>query len=252
VVTEPVLTSDDRRKWDAWCRAALLRSRTQLHRRRVDRAREHLQRLAEVAQRPSFSWSAGKDSTAMTHLGVVGCGFRDWPILSVKDDLDFPGEEEYVQRLATAWGATNLHIRHPPFSLQEWVREHAISVGDDFHSKRAALSRDGFYAVIAAFDQEQQIDGVALGLRAHESDARAAHRATHGPLFRTKRGQWHCQPLCDWEGLDVYAYLLSHDVEILPLYRCCGFEADPSRIRKSWWVGGDSARFGSVGWLRLY
>ena len=97
---------------------------------------------------PYLGWSAGKDSTAMTHLVCVEGEHRDWHILSIKDDLDFPGEEKYVRRWAAAWGLQSLDVVHPPFSLQAWLRDHAadLDAGDDMHGRMAGLSREGFYA----------------------------------------------------------------------------------------------------------
>lgn len=254
MLAEPVLSAEDRRIWDRWCRAARVHAGTQLHRRRVDRARAVVDDFASRTRRPYVAWSAGKDSTAMTHLACVDRDHRDWRVMSIKDDLDFPGEEEYVRALGAAWGLTALDVVHPPFSLQEWVREHCagMDVGEDIHGRTAGLSRAAFYSVITAYAAEHQADGALLGLRAAESPGRNLNRATHGTIYAHHDGILRATPLADWQGLDVYGYLLTHGIEPLHVYRCCGLATSPEKVRKSWWLPGASVSSGATVWLHTY
>jgi 3'-phosphoadenosine 5'-phosphosulfate sulfotransferase (PAPS reductase)/FAD synthetase len=174
--------------------------------------------------------------------------------MSIKDDLDFPGEEEYVRQLAAAWGLTGLDVIHPSFSLQEWIAEHlgTMEIGDDVHSRTAGLSREAFYPLIDRWVAEHHCDGALLGLRAEESPGRNMNRVTHGTIYAHSDGVLRCTPLADWRGLDVYGYLLSHGIEPLHVYRCCGLAARPDKVRKSWWFPGAHVNYGATVWLRMY
>lgn len=251
-MTEPFLTSDDRRIWDAWARQALAHARTLQHARRLDVARRLVAEMAAVAPDAYVAWSAGKDSTALVHLVCVECGVPA-RAMAVKDDLDFPGEEDYLREHAARWGVV-LDVVRPPFSLQAWLAGHAheLEADEDLHSRSAAFSQAAFYDVVAAYRERAGTPGVYLGLRAEESRGRAMNRATHGTLYQKRDGERVCTPLADWRGIDVYAYLLSRSVDMLPVYRCVRFHERPDRVRKSWWLPGASTRHGGMVWLRAY
>lgn len=250
---EPILTDDDRRLWASWERAARAHALTRSFARRVDSARSVIDEASRIAP-ASIGWSAGKDSTVLVHLACVEMGLRDaLEVHSVKDDLDFPGEREYVERLGAQWGL-RLTVVEPPGSLVEWVRRNASSIraADDMHSRSSALSAEFFYPVIEA--ATRRCACVLLGLRAEESRGRNASRASHGLIYRVSSGQWRATPLGDWSGMDVLAYAVSRGVELLPVYRCVSLmhRDEPWRIRKSWWLPGASAARGQAAWLRRY
>lgn len=185
----------------------------------------------------------------MAHLALGVC--PNLELISEKDDLDFPGEVQYVEGLAQQWGA-RLTIVTPDVSPAEWMREHGASLapGDDIHGRAAALSKACFYGVVEAATAGRS---VLLGLRAEESRGRCANRASRGLVYHARK-QWVGMPLGDWTGLDVMAYLLANGIEPLPLYQCVALmhAREPWRLRKSWWVPGSSGSMGGVHWLRHY
>lgn len=257
---EPILTEEDLCLWNAWSRAALAHARTRLHARRVDEAR----RIAVDAMTADQSahvddwyvgWSAGKDSTALVHLLRVDLGMDDIAVMSVKDDLDFPGEEEYLTRWATAWGI-RVDIVRPRFSLQDLLaaRGEDLDASEDFHGRAAELSREGFYPIIDEYVKRTGRNRAFLGLRAEESFGRSRNVAMNGVTYTRKSdGVTVCQPLARWTGLDVFGYLLSREIEPLHVYRCLALHhGDAGRVRKSWWVPGANTRHGGMVWLRRY
>lgn len=251
---EPILTAEDVRVWGGWRRTFGMHTRTLAYRRAVDQAKRIAARALDGAASPCASWSAGKDSTAMTHLLRVGLG-ADVLALSEKDDLDYPGEEDYVCDLAAAWNQ-RLEIVRPPVSPMAWLLERRgrLSAGEDMHSRSAGLSRACFYGVMERANEGHDV--VLWGLRAEESGRRRALLSTKGTSYQLASGLRRCAPLAFWTGLDVFAYLQAHGIEPLPVYRCCGWlpehRAKPWMIRKSWWIPGAHARHGQAAWLRRY
>jgi 3'-phosphoadenosine 5'-phosphosulfate sulfotransferase (PAPS reductase)/FAD synthetase len=255
---EPILTDDDRACWDAWMRAVREYAATVAHRRRVEKARAFIADALTV----STSWccmvSGGKDSTALAALvAEVAPGT---PVASEKDDMDYPGEEEYVRDLCARLDLP-LTILRPPISPKEVIAREAAKVGitGDWHGRAAELSKICFYDLVEAHGEGYE--GIFLGLRGEESNGRRLNRASHGVLYRKRpskhhaAGQWVCAPLSDWRGIDVYAFCDARGVELLPVYRCIGLlhREEPWRVRKSWWLpNGTSARYGDVAWLRRY
>ena len=249
---EPILHDEDRQAWTLLDHAARVHARSPAHRRKVEAARETVTRCIDATPDAAVGWSAGKDSTALVHLACVEMGHA-LPVYSEKDDLDFPGERDYIERLAALWGL-DLTIVSPDVSLQQWIADHAgeLDAGEDFHGRAAALSREHFYGLIESYTGKH--GAVLLGLRQEESRGRKMNRALRGKLYQKRTGQWICTPLADWSGLDVFAYLLSRDVPVLDVYRCIGFmhRSEPWRVRKSWWIPGAHSRKGGMVWLRRY
>jgi 3'-phosphoadenosine 5'-phosphosulfate sulfotransferase (PAPS reductase)/FAD synthetase len=260
VLAEPILTAEDVRVWEMWQRTALLHARTRSFARRVDGAKRIVDAALRVVDpayvtgtRVGIGWSAGKDSTCLAHLVTVEMGARDVELFSEKDDLDYPGEEDYVRELAAAWGA-KLRVVRPDISPAAWIAEHGreIELAGDIHSRRAGLSKACFYSVVERETAHYYV--LILGLRAEESYGRRVSRKVRGPLYRVKSGQVRAQPLADWTGLDVLAYAASRGVELLHVYRCVAFmhASAPWMIRKSWWLPGEAAAQGATAWLRRY
>lgn len=241
-----------------WKRTAEVHSKTNLFLRRLDRAKSIVSEALGLTTSTACMWSGGKDSTAMAHLISMMSG-SSVELVSEKDDLDYPGEEEYVTRLAQAWGAP-LDIVRPPLSPVEWIKLHAseIMVDADFHSRSAGMSKECFYGVVEEANASR--DCIFLGLRAEESRARLMNRKMRGTLYRKKPSKWNpsgltvCTPLADWRGLDVFAYCASNGIDVMDVYKCVGFAHanSPWLLRKSWWIPGAHTAQGSVAWLHRY
>jgi 3''-phosphoadenosine 5''-phosphosulfate sulfotransferase (PAPS reductase)/FAD synthetase and related enzymes len=253
VAQEPVLTADDREVWGTWIATAALHARTQAFKRHVEKSRRVLDDILNTTPDAAVSWSAGKDSSVMTHLCCVLHG-APWKVYSEKDDLDYPGEEEYVTRYAREW-KLDLEILRPPISPKQWFIEHAKEIGPsgEIHARAAGLSKACFYNVMEECNKRH--DCSILGLRSEESGIRRHARMAKGLYYQLKTtGRHRAIPISDWSALDVYAYAVAHGIELLPVYRCVAFahRHEPWMLRKSWWLPGGHAATGSVAWLRRY
>lgn len=252
-MTEPLLTDEDRDIWHRWERECVTYARLREHRRRVGHARRVVHEMMARAPDAYLAWSAGKDSTALVHLALAeGVPGR---IMSIKDDLDFPSERPYLVARALEWDCLDeLDVLTPSFSLLGWLAEHAdeLDPGEDLHGRAAAFADAAFYALIEEYRNRQETPGVYLGMRADESRGRAMNYATRGAIYRKEDGEVVCQPLATWTGRDVWAYLFTHEIEPLDVYRCVRLHEHPSRVRKSWWLPGSHSRWGAAVWLRTY
>lgn len=246
---EPILSDDDITLWNAWRKTFAVHATTSGFRRRVDSAKKLIASL-EPGLKKCVMWSAGKDSTAMLHLICVEMGIKT-PVVSEKDDLDYPGEHEYTKRLAEQWGL-DLEIITPKLSPLAYLRGADLEADCDVHSRKSGLSKACFYNLVE--ESNKRFDLIFLGIRAAESAHRKALREFRSRLYTIKNGETKCIPIADWTGLDVYAYIESRGIEIMPVYKCIGLmhREEPWRIRKSWWLPGSHGRHGGVAWLRRY
>ena len=225
-------------------------SRSHQHLKRVIEARKILDEARDAQVEWALSLSGGKDSTVIAVL----CAEDGWelPAVSVKDDLDFPGEHRYVNFLCSHLGLS-VDILHPTVSLAKYLKEMRVSLADDLHSRVSDFSIDHFYNILARHRKLHGYDGVVLGLRAEESLGRKMNVVTKGVLYRRSDGLQVCQPLAWWTSLDVHAFLLSRRIPLLPIYMCVDDGVDPLAIRKAWWtVGGGPATRGHYAWLRRW
>lgn len=216
----------------------------------IDGARRVIDAADVMGAEWRIACSGGKDSTALALL-LAEEGWRPG-IVSVKDDLDYPGEDAYVRHLAW-WTGNHAAVLSPDVSLRAWLRECGASLIEDLHGRAAELSAKHFHGVLDAHRAAEGYNGVFLGLRAAESATRTAARAANGTAYRRADGLHVASPLADWSALDVHAMLQSRGAPILPVYACVEPGADPMAIRKSWWVaGGGMASHGHYGWLRRW
>jgi 3'-phosphoadenosine 5'-phosphosulfate sulfotransferase (PAPS reductase)/FAD synthetase len=232
-----------------------LRAMSSVHRRKVAVAQERVRQAAARADRVwRLSWSAGKDSTACAGL-IADCGLQaTFPAFGEKDDIDYPAEPEYMQRVAVALGMGEPEVLRPKVTLLDWLQSKGVNLTEDLHSQAAGLSSEHFYGLLREHRKRTGYDAAILGLRANESKHRTKNRAVHGWMYERGDGLVVAAPLADWEDIDVHAYLASRDIPVLPVYLCVDPGMDALRIRKSWWLsGGYSASvFGHYQWLRRW
>lgn len=224
-------------------------ARAPRHRRVVSEARDAIDFARDVGIDWRIGLSCGKDSTALALL----CAEEGWRPrgVSVKDDLDYPGEVAYLDALSRHTGIA-VDVLTPP-SLRAFLAGEGASLLDDLHGRTADLAAEHFYGLLDRHRAAAGYDGLLLGLRAEESRGRRLNRATHGDVYRRRDGLTVAQPLANWSALDVHAFLATHDVPLLPVYLCLDEGDDPFGIRKSWWLcGGGPAAHGHYGWLRRW
>jgi len=142
---EPILTTKDRVKWRTWKRACLQWAESSTFQKRLENAEYHIHRMDEQCPDAYVGWSAGKDSTVLTHLVLVECGCGSHA-MSLKDDLDYPGELKYVESLAGEWGI-DLDVLTPDEPLLPRLREMNLHYKDDLHSRRSEFSQV-FYRLV--------------------------------------------------------------------------------------------------------
>jgi 3'-phosphoadenosine 5'-phosphosulfate sulfotransferase (PAPS reductase)/FAD synthetase len=206
----------------------LLHSKTEEFKRHLGYAKKDIQEARSIGLFV-ISWSTGKDSTAMCHL--IKSMIPDTPVMIQFDDCDWPEKRPYAERLSRRYGWA-LHEVSPSFSVWETASKCKIGY-EELCAQTHALTAFSFISLLENKRKELGCIGSFVGLRAEESKARKLNLSVRGELYQTKEGAWHCCPLGRWTVLDVFAYLVSNDIEINPCYFHNALK-DPEEIRLSW------------------
>jgi len=75
--------------------------------------------------------------------------------------------------------------------------------------------------------EKNKNSGVFMGLRIEESKNREIHllrNLGYASQYKTAssrfyKGSWYCNPVAEWSGTDVFAFLLSRNIPIIDIYR---------------------------------
>lgn len=163
---------------EIWRETFLIHSRTAEYRYRVRLATIITREFLDQHRRSYVAYSGGKDSTVLIHLVT-----RQASEIAVihSDEGSAPIILNEIVNVARGAGGVNWRIDRP-------LNVHAVAA-------------EGF-------------DGVFVGLRKEESGKRKRRMLAGGRFGPIDE----CWPLADWTWMDVWAYLVSHDVPYHSLY----------------------------------
>lgn len=207
------------------------------HQERVRRALQACRRALESMRRPYVSFSAGKDSTCVLHL--VRSIDPGVPAAYFDADCAFPEADELL-------AATPNLIRFP---CDEPFLETLKRMGLEHPGLEAETMRTTVYGPVRRLAAQYGFDGMFYGLRAEESRGRRLHCRSRGTTFRYGNGALACQPLAFWSRMDVWAYIVTHQLPYCGTYDRL-WDAPPEDQRISYWAGETKRRWGRYAWLR--
>lgn len=201
------------------------------YRRRIKYAKKAIYKALETKAKFYISWSSGKDSTALVH--IVRSIDQTIPIIIQFDDSDWIEKRKYVKKVAkeNKW---EYSVVEPEFSIFEAMKSRIIGE-ENFCSTSDTITKEGFLNLLEEERLKLGCDGVFLGLRAEESNARKIHLNIKKELYEKSNGLKVCNPLAKWSATDVFTYLYENKVEINPCY-FYNFFKTPEKIRLSWAV----------------
>jgi len=167
--------------------------------KRVEQARSVV--LDAIAKDVPFyvSLSGGKDSRVVLDLVME----HESGVMAAWSDNEFflPETEEYIHRLREA--GINVH----QFRTNAW------------HASWFDLKGSEYDSIHDYPKSKIDAELIFLGLRKEESSARRKHLARYGPLYWNKKWEaWYCNPIWDWTWQDVWAYIVSKDLDYNKAY----------------------------------
>ena len=234
--------SADLRQYEVW-------ASTKAHARRVDKARQIMQKASERG-RVVVSVSWGKDSVAMAHLALETLGRV--PLFYMVSRTALPGWEP-VQ----AWfqERADVHLLPPSRTMDQTIALlHEIGLP---HERKPSTQQRVVQKQKAIPGRTWAIQhGFAvqfLGMRMAEGGPRARLIKARGPTYTHSDGITICCPLAYWSNKDVWAYIAANDVP----YNRRIYDAEThgytrETLRNGGYLYTDGAQDGWCVWLRKH
>lgn len=196
---------------------ARLYSQTKLFHSRMDCSFELIRKALLECDSWYIALSGGKDSTVVYHL--VRSILPEIAALYVDEEWLLPETEEYLQRFSQLY---SLHRIRKRDEHAEW-----FTAWEGDAEAWTGKNVTGRYA------HSQGWDGAFIGLRAEENNRRKMHLRTGGRLFFNQGRQiWQCNPIHNWTWQDVWAYIVSNDLDYNHAYdRLDEIGIEPERQR---------------------
>lgn len=220
----------------------LLHARTPGYQAKVTAARERVAQMLATCQKPYVAFSGGKDSHCV--LALVRETLPNVPAVYFDADNAYP---EVLQLLAKiSWV-----IKHP---ATEPFLETLIRLGLTHPDLERETLRTTVYEPIASLIKRYSFDGVFYGLRADESAGRRKHAARRGAQFtyaNPERGRHACQPIHDWQYLDVWAFIVTQELPYCETYNLM-WDLPESDQRISYYAGETKRRWGRYARLKQF
>lgn len=232
---------------DYWKEIYTRHSQTDGYKRKVEKTVEILNEFFDLKIKSYGSISGGKDSTCI--MDLLYKLDNNFQFVTEKDDMDFPEEIPYINSFIPK--GYKIDIITPPIKLWDVINEYNFC--EDIHSKGTNFSDQFFYGLLKKYQKDNEYKAVVLGLRAEESKGRLMNFKKNGHIYYNKT--WHqivCQPIAHWLAKDVFAYLFSENLPILPVYFMSKFVESPENIRKSWILPSAQTNEGQAIWLKYY
>jgi len=233
-------------RWDYYKQFYLSYSKTYQFKNKVNKAISIINSFPSVSgldlKNIYCTCSAGKDSTVLSIL--VNKVYPNIKIFSQKDNYDYPGEIEYLRMLQNRY-KLNIDIIEVEIDISN------INIFEQIHKRGTEISDKYFYSIIDKYKKDNNYKGVFLGLRKEESKIRKINLCKRGYIYKKSNNDWVCNPLSDFLGRDIFAFLLSNNIEPFEIYKKCDF-CHPEKIRKSWYLPGSFSNKGSVTNLKYY
>lgn len=228
-----------------------LHSHLRAFRRLVAKTKEIITEALGKTRNPYIAFSTGKDSVVMADLVWQQC--PEVPAVYFDADCAFPESSALLSRYESA-GHNVIRWKCEP--LLETLKRVGGPTSDRCEVE---TMRSTVYHPIRRLLAEYHFDGVFLGLRGEECYGRMKLAQVRGELFWQKRDSlWECIPISRWTWKDIWAYIVSQDVDYCGVYdKLMEMGLPPEDCRLSYWAGETKRRWGrwailKRGWPELF
>jgi len=180
-------------------KAFLFHAESASFKKKEEQAKLVIDNAFKVSDKWYIALSGGKDSTVVFDL----VRSKEKNILSMWSDEEFflPETKAYIDRLMGS--GSNIKRIKGAITHTDWFISNKY-LGEKGKTETA---------------QEMFLEGVFLGLRAEENKRRRIYLSKFGLLYyANNRKLWQCNPIGWWNVKDVWAYIISHNIDYNKAY----------------------------------
>jgi phosphoadenosine phosphosulfate reductase len=226
------LTDTDRRMWEEWLQADIIRARSAAHERNVEKTKDIVRAFCEKGKPYYVGLSWGKDSVTLAHL-MVQCGAD--PLFVYIRNLAREPEGNAAVRDA--------FLKRYPIQYEE--RAYDYSAADDTYFDRNGKPCK-WQHILAELKREYGCH--VTGIRYDES----AKRRRRFRFYGTET-EYSFAPFRYMTVYDIFAYLWKHDLPVHPNYAMTGGGRwDKYKIRVAAVGNREGDGMGRTEWEREY
>lgn len=203
----------------------------------------------------ALSCSFGKDSIVLLDI-LIEMGHDDMPILYSDrgPEAELPETETVIEQMQERHSFQLVRVV-PRLTMFQLYRALGGIPGITAPGNSSLIRRNNLEEPIDGWIKEHNIMGSFLGRRIEENPrTRGKHLSVRGPLhFNVGRDLWVCDPLYNWTGADIWAYIVQNDLPYHPLYDLMARENEGrERARLSNWSGIVGIKYGRWAWLKQH
>lgn len=182
-----------------------------------------IEAMIKAAPRSYVSLSFGKQSLCMAHMVYSLAPETPMYFLASEETWMLYDYADVIEQFLARWPVNLTIVQTRRWGTGSW--KDARDAGD----------RD-----LQTMCRREEWDGWYMGLAAEESRARkltllasAKQDTPHASIFRYSDGKFRCCPLMRWSVADLAAYIATHDLPMLNIYRKYGLtQRTTARVTK--------------------
>lgn len=203
------------------------------YKRKLQASLELLKKAKEMNGKWCVSYSTGKDSTVALDLAYQIFGDSLIVLHQSYGKTDLPGTAELLEKTRHKYPLKFI-INQAPSNLDVLAKAGGFFDNPTTKQQKEAWKwwREQGWEKADEMARDAGVTGNIVGLRAQESRARKISTYVHGTIFYNKKQQlYQCRPLAFWDSRDVWAYIISNNLEYHPVYDFARNEEERGRIR---------------------
>lgn len=201
----------------------LLYSKFPQFKRKVEKAKEYISEALSKSEKPTLSFSGGKDSVVMLDLAVK-CGFKGGLMFfkyGIIDDVETPKENVEILKYYADKYSLEHNIIDCLGEVDCWEECGKFIFLPETDREKAIFRKTNFDFVKKSkeFEKENGIDLDIIGMRKDESKNRKFTLNKKGAIYQTNsRQSVTCCPLLNFSDDDIWAYIFSNNLKYLSVY----------------------------------
>ena len=176
---------------------------------KIKKSKEIIKEALEKYPKMGLGFSGGTDSLVLLHLAkdIIP---KDFPIIFVNTQHQFPETYEYIKKIISEWGFTNYHeVKAEQDRVEEFSKEYGLKTPEftaiccEYHKISPLMNAIS----------DLGLDAFMAGIRGVEHEERAKEI-----IFSPRETHHRVHPILFWKQEDALNYVKTLNIDCNPLY----------------------------------